>query len=535
MKINEVLELLNEKTNNEFGFALGKASLHENTCNLEIIYNDGTILGPNKRNEFQIFLLEKMPEGFIYNIKFIKNYKTGEAIKRSVDEIISKNFPALLYSFKSFNDETNSVIIEVDEFSYDYALTKNVAGKIANELNQAYLNEFVVNIERVENNDVDQSPVIYQAEPIIEHKISVSDVMAFCGEEIKESPGYIADYTAPQAGVTLCGKIKYINSREYVSKRDKEREEAKKKENEERGEENVEAQSEEKPYVKKLFKFEIEDFSGQMHCIYFSNKSTLANAEKLEAGSEVLVYGDVVEDSFSGGLSLKVKQINLCVLPKKVEETITFKEEPENYTWVFPEPYVDKKQVDLFSMMSGEAQVSDYLAQNDIVVFDFETTGLSASDCFIVEIGAVKVHNGKITEMFETFVNPEKHIDDDATAVHGITDEMVKDAPTYPKALQDFYKFTRNATLVAYNISFDYSFLDLYGKKAGFNFDNPQIDALKLASKNVHGVKNYKLKTVAEKLGVVLDNAHRAVYDTIATAEVFIKLADNINLDGTIK
>ena len=161
-------------------------------------------------------------------------------------------------------------------------------------------------------------------------------------------------------------------------------------------------------------------------------------------------------------------------------------------------------------------------------MFDFETTGLNLNGSDkIIEIGAVKVVKGKIVEKFECFVNPEMHIPLDASKVHGIYDKDVKDAYAYDQVLADFYKFTRNCYLSGYNIKgFDMVFLKHFGKLSGYNFDNPLLDVYPLAQKLVIGVKNYKLGTVCEKMGVLLDNAHRAVYDTIATAELLIKLTE---------
>jgi|GEM_PF-1650416 len=527
MEFNDVLEKLNEKTDNVYGFVLGKATLHDNNCLLEIRYKDGTILGPDKRKELQIFTLENLPAGFMYDIKFVKNYKTFEVVKVSVNDIVKENFPALIYEVVSFDDAKGELTINVDEDVFLYAQNKNVKEIIEEKLKEIYLSNFIVNIYpksiKLDVDDPQDFPEF--SAPTVVHKLEVSEISALCGDKVTGSAGYISDATGPMQGVTFCGKITFLNSREYQKKgaKDATPENAKPasadiadgSESSQTGaaEKQSELASDEKAYVKKLFKFNIKDFSGELSCIYFPSKTNLPNAEKLAVGSEVIV----------------------CVLPKVFEEVIEYKSEPERYTFVRPEPYVSETQVDLFSALELQQEATaPYLEAHDVVVFDFETTGLSATDCKIVEIGAVKVHNGKITETFETFVDPEEHIDDDSTKVHGITDEMVAGSPNYARALQDFYKFTRNATLVAYNISFDFSFLDLYGKKAGYNFDNPQIDALRLASINVKGVKNYKLKTIAEKLGVVLDNAHRAIYDTIATAEVFIKLAKFIKVDGSL-
>lgn len=123
----------------------------------------------------------------------------------------------------------------------------------------------------------------------------------------------------------------------------------------------------------------------------------------------------------------------------------------------------------------------------------------------------------------------KRKIPAESSAISGIVDDDVKDAPIDSMVLQDFYKFTRNSIIIGYNIlNFDNAFLLGQGKKSRWNFDNEFEDVYKLAQKYVKGVKNYKLGTIASHLGVTLDNAHRAVYDALATAEVFIKIAEQI-------
>ena len=148
----------------------------------------------------------------------------------------------------------------------------------------------------------------------------------------------------------------------------------------------------------------------------------------------------------------------------------------------------------------------------------------------MVEIGAVKIVNGKITEKFRSYVNPDgKKIDPKASETTGIYDEDVADALMDYQVLQDFYKFTRDAVIIGYNnINFDNVFLFGQAKKCRWNFDNETEDVFKLAQKYVSGVKNYKLGTIASSLGVLLENAHSAIYDAMATAEIFIKIAENI-------
>ena len=101
---------------------------------------------------------------------------------------------------------------------------------------------------------------------------------------------------------------------------------------------------------------------------------------------------------------------------------------------------------------------------------------------------------------------------------------MVADAPTINYILPDFYKFCYGATLVAQNIAFDISFIHNISKKLSYNFDHQLMDTMQMARTKLPGLKNYKLGTVTDVLGVSLENAHRAVHDATATAKVFIKL-----------
>ena len=197
----------------------------------------------------------------------------------------------------------------------------------------------------------------------------------------------------------------------------------------------------------------------------------------------------------------------------------------DEYKFVKPEPHVEMFQDNLFMVAQDPGK---YLMENDVVVFDLETTGLEATKCEIIEIGAVKISKGKIVETFETLVKPSCHIPEDSTEIHGITDEMVANSPSIKQALPDFYKFCYGCTIMAYNIDFDYKFISIWGKKQGLLFDNKQIDAMLLARLYVPGLKNFKLSSVCKKLGVSLENAHRAVHDALATAEVVIKLSPNI-------
>lgn len=161
------------------------------------------------------------------------------------------------------------------------------------------------------------------------------------------------------------------------------------------------------------------------------------------------------------------------------------------------------------------------------VVFDIETTGLSKEKEMITEIGAVKVADGKIIDRFSTFVNPQRPISAEITKLTGITDDMVKDAPTIENVLPEFLKFCEDTVLVAHNASFDTSFIRIAAERAGLGeLHHTVVDTLELARALLPELNKHKLDIVCEYLGVTLNGHHRAVNDAEATAEVFIKFLD---------
>ena len=156
------------------------------------------------------------------------------------------------------------------------------------------------------------------------------------------------------------------------------------------------------------------------------------------------------------------------------------------------------------------------------VVFDIETTGFSPSRNRIIEIGAVKVENGEITDRFSEFVNPDVPIPFDIERLTGINDAMVMDAPKIDEILPRFLSFCEDAVLVAHNASFDVSFISHNAEEQGLEFDPTVLDTVSLARALLPNLNRYKLDTVAKAVGVSLENHHRAVDDAEATAGIFL-------------
>ena len=166
------------------------------------------------------------------------------------------------------------------------------------------------------------------------------------------------------------------------------------------------------------------------------------------------------------------------------------------------------------------------------VVFDIETTGFSPIKNKIIEIGAVKVENGKITDKFSTFVNPEVPIPFEIEKLTSISDNMVLNAPTIEQALPEFLEFCKDAVMVAHNASFDMSFMKHNAMLLGKSFEPTILDTVSMARFLLPNLHRFKLDTVAKELKISLENHHRAVDDAGATAEIFVKFVEMLKKRG---
>ena len=165
---------------------------------------------------------------------------------------------------------------------------------------------------------------------------------------------------------------------------------------------------------------------------------------------------------------------------------------------------------------------------DSFVVFDIETTGLNKNICGITEIGAVKVVNGEITDHFSTFVNPLMPIPSKIQSLTGITDAMVRKAPVEEEIIPKFFDFCKGCVLVAHNAEFDVGFMKNRAERFQLGFDFSYLDTLMLARCLYPDLNNHKLNTLSKHLGVVLENHHRAVDDAKATADIFLRMLDEL-------
>lgn len=172
---------------------------------------------------------------------------------------------------------------------------------------------------------------------------------------------------------------------------------------------------------------------------------------------------------------------------------------------------------------------------NTYVAFDLETTGLSLENDSIIEIGALKVQDGKVVDRFMEFLKPDQPISPMITSITGITNEMVSSARPTEQIVADFMKFCENHVLVGHNIMFDYKFTKKYAQKYGYSFEKQGIDTLKIARKVHKDLESKSLGALCEHYQIVNSAAHRAYHDALATAKLYHMLAhyfeaDNIKL-----
>lgn len=170
------------------------------------------------------------------------------------------------------------------------------------------------------------------------------------------------------------------------------------------------------------------------------------------------------------------------------------------------------------------------------VVFDTETTGLAPTTDEIVQIAAVRVVNGRRVkrEVFDTLVDPKRPIPASSTAIHGITDDMVKGAPDISEAGKRFHDFARGAVLVAHNAPFDMEFLRRHERSIGVRFDHPVLDTVLLSAVVYGQLEQHSLDALTARLGITIpeEARHTAIGDTVATADAFLKLLPVLKTRG---
>lgn len=183
---------------------------------------------------------------------------------------------------------------------------------------------------------------------------------------------------------------------------------------------------------------------------------------------------------------------------------------------------------DLFKFQDAASALLDRkLSDLTYTVFDTETTGLEPSNGDeIIQIGAVRIVNNRLLrqEIFNQLVDPEMPIKPEGIPIHGITDDMVRGQPAIDAVLPAFHEFCEDTVLIAHNAAFDMRFLQLKEDRVGIKFGQPVLDTLLLSAVVHPNQESHKLDVILERLGITCEARHNALEDSLATAEVFVKL-----------
>ncbi len=212
----------------------------------------------------------------------------------------------------------------------------------------------------------------------------------------------------------------------------------------------------------------------------------------------------------------------------------------------FPDAYAASQKHGIKAIFGLEANLVDdgvpiafeerhaLLEDETYVVFDLETTGLSAVYDTIIELAAVKVKGGQIIEKFERFANPHHPLSATTIELTGITDDMVRNAPEVEDVIREYHEWAGDHIMVAHNASFDMGFLYVAYKKYGIDKTHATIDTLELARMLHPELKNHRLNTLAKKFNIELTQHHRAIYDTEATAYLMTHLLKEAHEKGIL-
>lgn len=332
---------------------------------------------------------------------------------------------------------------------------------------------------------------------------------------------------------------------------------------------------------KNIFTIDITDYTGSTTAKIFNSIKESAVIDNIKKGDTIVVQGDVEYDKYAGELVVNARSVGTAQKVKVVDnaekkrvelhmhtnmsqmDAVTSAGDLVNraYQWghkavaitdhgvaqAFPDAMkaadkINKDEEKIKVIYGVEAYFMDDLVESvkgdadtgfdgTFICFDIETTGLSAARDKITEIGAVKVENGVITDTFSTFVNPEMPIPQKITQLTGITDEMVKDAPSQSEAVSAFLEFAGDNVLVAHNAPFDTSFIAKACEDMGREYNYTSIDTVAISRAILTDIKNCKLDTVAKFLRLGEFNHHRATDDAEMLAKIFITLCRRLTDD----
>lgn len=477
------------------------------------LYNPTLFVVADKVEEIESLLKSIVPSDVIIETKFNRTSLDKATIALFLLNTITNNFPSIAKNFGiddiklTIDGMDVTVDLYIDATVYELSAKSNREQDIASKLMDNFFANFKVVLNKKEDytgesvDAIADSKEFYESIKFFDNKVlyKISNVNHIVG---KVEYNMALDFSKVQDAMSdcvVCGTLTKFDKRTYMRKSTRN------------------GRTTEQEHI--FYTFSLVNDGKFLSGSIFPRVAEEKKCEVVEVGRKVAMFGKF--DNYKGRINFTASSLCVCDIEKYVPP-VKFKHVNEHYHTITPQPYEDFEQSNMFGEINEG--LSNEVLNQDYVVFDFETTGLESAKDEIIEIGAVKISKGKIVSTFSTFIKPSVPIPAEITELTHITEEMVADAPAINYVLPDFYKYCYGCGLVAHNIAFDYGFLNAVGKKMLYNFDNPQYDTMILARNKLKGLKNYKLGTICEYLGVSLVDAHRAVNDCLATAKAFLKL-----------
>ena len=521
-EIEKFFDYIHEKTCHKFEFIRLKQvffDIKKNTLSLTLLYPSNINLDESEKDEIREAIKSYVNLDLKYEIEILKSFVEEDLVRKQVKSYLDKNHKMLATLLSSsdikIDCENEKITFFLEDHFYDYFYTSNLSKGLFSHLSRNFCANFEITAEnkgksvakeellKKRVDDLMEESGLKSIRQANENKFVVENNQAIVGKEITHNPRKIKSIDRCYDDCILAGEMSFLTEKTYTSKRLKKNKDGT-----------------EEPIVKPYFRFQVKDSTGSINCVIFPSKENYHKMHLLKNGDTIVLQGKI--SKFNDAYEIMAKNISLCSIPStQSAQPLVTPSDVFSYRYVFPKPFESQRQANLFE----ESSYSHEVKNQSYVVYDFETTGVDPNKDEIIEIGALKIENGKFTETFSTLIKPSQLIPKEASKKNRITDDMVKDAFSISQVLPDFYIFCKGYQMVGYNnISFDYIFLDNAAKKLGLKFNNTQLDAFLLAKQKLKGLFNYTLSSVSKFLDVNLIGAHRALNDVIATAEVFLKL-----------
>lgn len=485
-----------------FHNAIIKSVVLDSVTNVVVvnIITDKSFRRDEEQRVFEI-VKKMIPSSFGCRVIVNKLSPDTEMVRQKILEVIKSNFKAL-----SVTVVAEDIIVKKSERGFEFTISvmrgiadNEICATVVKYMKRDFCGEFYGEcVESAKDSldlEVDEEQENIEFEMPVRY-FNISNFSRLEGTEKQNTAVYISDLNFEGENVVVCGTIEDISERKYTNKKNQE---------------------------KTYYNYTINDGTATLRVTYFPRLKSIDKIRPLRVGTGIVCTGKT--EQFNGYLRYTANIIDLGTPPENfVPEKRHSKPVPKFYSVVKPKAFADIAQTDMFDA----AVIPDCLKGKTFVVFDLETTGLNSTPVSgnmdaIIEIGAFKIIDGVICESFSTFINPQRKLSEEIIALTGITEDMVKNAPTYEEVMPDFFKFCQGNILVGHNAAnFDFKFVDYYCSRLGYMLERKIMDTIPL-TQEILFLSNYKLNTIADHFKISF-NHHRAIDDALVTAKIFIEL-----------